>query len=77
MSLEGDGKPPEEEGSGNKIDAKVRQYNYSYVREVLRGEIEEFRVAWSIIKSLKKADRWTDTDHVSEILDKNSVKLWC
>ena len=45
------------------------------VKGVVKGEIEPSRVAWGIIKSIERADRWTDTDKITDMLDKHGIKI--
>lgn len=75
MALEGEGKPQEEVDSGDKTDAKIRFYNYSYIRSVARGEVQDTRMSKGIVSSMEGTSRWTDTDHIIDQLDSAGVKL--
>ena len=75
FALEGEKKPQEEEEEEDKINAKIRQYNFTYVTKVARGEIKSSRTSWSIIKTIEKADRWTDTDVIASALDDANIKI--
>jgi len=75
LTLEGANKPNEEEGSAEKIDTKIRQYNFSYIRALARGEISDNRVSWGILRSMERAARWEDTDKIISVLEGNNVKI--
>lgn len=76
MSLEGEGKPQEEEGASDKTEANIRLYNFTYLKGIVKGGIEESRIAWGTVKSIEQADRWTDTDKITDLLDKHGLKIW-
>lgn len=69
LSLEGDSKP-----SGRVTpDAKVRYYNFLVVMKAARGQAD--LVEEHVVKALYRADRWCDTDFITDMLDKAEIKM--
>ncbi|KAH3711221.1 hypothetical protein DPMN_070723 [Dreissena polymorpha] len=75
MSLEAEGKPTVEEGEAEKMDSKIRYYNFNYPKAIVNGEVEKSRVAEGIVRGLELADRWKDTDVIAEKLDEANIKI--
>ena len=75
LSLDGEGRPPEELDGADKTDGKIRQYNRQYLRSIGRGEVTETRISAGIVRNLEGTDRWTDTDEITELLDRNGVRI--
>jgi hypothetical protein len=73
LSLEGAARP-RVEGPKHKSEDKLRYYNYLFLSGVATGRTDD-RVARSIVGSLETADRWKDTDHLTEYFDENDIKL--
>jgi len=75
LSLDGANKTQEEENQGDKIDAKIRQYNSAYLRAIVKGEIKDSRVSWGVVRSIERAERWRDVDEVLDALDNKEIKI--
>ncbi|KAH3776625.1 hypothetical protein DPMN_178056 [Dreissena polymorpha] len=57
------------------MDSIIRYYNFNYLKAIVNGEVEESRVAEGIVRGLELADRWKDTDIVTEKLDEANIKI--
>ncbi|KAH3889912.1 hypothetical protein DPMN_013979 [Dreissena polymorpha] len=75
VSLEAEGKPTVEEGEAEKMDSNIRYCNFNYLKAIVNGEVEESRVAEGIVRGLELADRWKDTDVITEKLDEANIKI--
>jgi len=75
LSLNGANKTQEEENQGDKIDAKIRQYNSAYLRAIVKGEVKDSRVSWGVVRSIERAERWRDVDEVLDVLDNKEIKI--
>ena len=74
LALEGSARP-KPESSRHKADSKIRYYNFQFVRDVAKGAVGDSRLSRTMIKSLENADRWKDTDFITENFDAANVKL--
>lgn len=75
LMLEGQDKLLVSNEESEKVPDKIRQYNFLFLRGIVQGEIQDSRQAWSIVKSLEHADRWTDTDKIIDVLEKGGVHV--
>ena len=75
LSLEGAARPKIEEGRQGKAEVKARYYLYQFLSDIAKGRAPENMVTVSTVKSLERADRWKDTDLMTELLDSASIKL--
>lgn len=75
LMLEGQAKPIVEDVESEKVPDKLRQYYFSYLKGLIKGDIGDSLTAWSIVKSLDRSDRWTDTDEIIDILEEKGIKV--
>ena len=75
LMLEGQDKPVVSEEESEKVPDKIRQYNFLFLRGIVRGDIQDSRQAWSIVKSLERADRWTDADEFINVLETGGIHI--
>jgi hypothetical protein len=75
LMLDGQDKPLASTSECEKIPDKIRQYNLSYLKGIIKGEIPDSQQAWAIVKSLEKAERWTETDDIIKVLEEGGVKV--
>jgi hypothetical protein len=66
---DGQDKPLASNKESEKIPDKILKYNLSYLQGIIKGEIPDSQQPWSMVKSLKKANRCTETVDIIKVLE--------